>query len=69
MNVEVPPLPPKGKGKVSKKAANCGNNRKNLLFGIILKKYRSVRVSLRLFAIIAKKLILPIVRGIVLLIY
>ena len=25
MNVEVPPLPPKGKGKVSKKATSSGN--------------------------------------------
>ena len=26
--IEVPPLPPKGKGKVSEKIGNCSNNRK-----------------------------------------
>ena len=26
--IEVPPLSPRGKGKVSEKIGNCGNNRK-----------------------------------------
>ena len=54
-NLEALPPKPNGKAKVSKIAANCGNNRKKSTVWDHFEKIRLVRVNLRLFAIIAKK--------------
>ena len=54
---------------MSEIAVDCGNNRKKSTAWDYFEKIKISRVNLRPFAIIAKKLIVLIVRGMVLLIY
>ena len=68
-NAEVLPPKPNDKTKVSEIATDYGNNRKKSTAWDHFEKKKLVRVNLRLFAIIAKKLIVLIVRGLVLLVY
>ena len=68
-NAETLPPKPNGKAKVSEIAADCGNNRKKSTAWDYFEKIKISRVNLRPFAIIAKKLIVLIVRDMILLIY
>ena len=68
-NTEALPPKPNGKAKVSEIATDCGNNRKKSTSWDHFEKIKISRVNLRPFAIIAKKLIVLIIRGMVLLIY